>query len=100
MYPTQLCSYEAKLSSLKLKSWPKKTLCLAYVTYHATQFVHDKLQYTGKNIGWVFNSKRGCMYPMHLYSYEAKLTNLKLKTWPKQLLGSIRLYIMLSRVCS
>jgi hypothetical protein len=47
----------------------------------------DKLQLTGQNLGRVFNSKTGCMHPMRLYCFEAKLHNLKLKTQPQQLLG-------------
>jgi hypothetical protein len=31
------------------------------------------------------------MSPMHLFCYEAKELILKLKTWPKQLLGSLLL---------
>ncbi len=38
------------------------------------------------------------MYPMHLCCYEAKLTNLKMKTRPKQLLGSITLNVVLPAV--
>jgi hypothetical protein len=48
-----------------------------------------KLQLTGQNLGRVFNSKTGFMYPMRIYCFEAKLHNLKLKTRPKQLLGYI-----------
>jgi hypothetical protein len=49
----------------------------------------DKLQLTGQNLGRVFNSRSDCMSGMHLYCYEAKQLNLKLKTQPKQLLGSL-----------
>jgi DNA phosphorothioation-dependent restriction protein DptG len=31
------------------------------------------------------------MFAMNLFCYEAKQLNLKLKTWPKQLLGSLPL---------
>jgi hypothetical protein len=43
------------------------------------------LQLTGQNLGRVFNSKIGRMYPMHLSCYEAKLPSLKLKTRPQNL---------------
>jgi hypothetical protein len=48
----------------------------------------DKLQLTGQNLGRVFNSRSDCMSAMHLFCYEAEQLNLKLKTRPKQLLGS------------
>jgi hypothetical protein len=48
----------------------------------------DNLQLTGRYLGRVFNSKSGCMCPKHLFCYEAKQPNLKLKTRPK-LLGSL-----------
>jgi hypothetical protein len=49
----------------------------------------DKLQLAGLNLGRVFNSRSGCMWARHLFCYEAKQPNLKLKTRPKQLLGSL-----------
>jgi hypothetical protein len=51
----------------------------------------DKLQLTGQNLGRVFNSRSGRMCVMPLCCYEAKWANLKFKTRPKQLLGSLRL---------
>ncbi len=51
----------------------------------------DKLQLTGQNLGRVFNSRMGCMCGVPFCCYEAKQTNLKLKTRPKQLLGSLPL---------
>jgi hypothetical protein len=48
----------------------------------------DKLQLTGQNLGRVFNYKSDCMSAMHLFCYEAKQLNLKLKIRPKHLLGS------------
>ena len=35
------------------------------------------------------NSKSGSMFPMQFCSYEAKLSNLNLKTRPEQLLGNL-----------
>ncbi len=53
----------------------------------------DKLQLTGRNMGWVFNFRSGCVYAAHLLCYKINLPNLKLKTWLKQLLGSLLLDI-------
>jgi hypothetical protein len=48
----------------------------------------DKLQPTGQNLGRVFNFRSGHMNVAYLWCYQVKLPNLKLKTWPKQHLGS------------
>jgi hypothetical protein len=45
----------------------------------------DKLQLSGQNLGWVFNSRSVCMCVVHLCCFEAKQPNLMLKTRPKQL---------------
>ncbi len=55
----------------------------------------DKLKLTGQTLGRVFNSRRFCMHAMHLLSSLAIRPNLDLKTQPKQLLGSLPLYITL-----
>ncbi len=55
----------------------------------------DKLQLAQQNLGQVFDSSIGCMDTMLSYWYEAKLSNLKLKTWPKLLLSSLSLDIPL-----
>jgi hypothetical protein len=55
----------------------------------------DKLQLTGRNLGRVFYFRSGHLYAMHFYCYQVKLPNLKLKTRPKQLLGSFPLDIVL-----
>jgi len=55
----------------------------------------DKLQLTGRNLGRVFNSRSGCACSMQLSCFETKLPNLMLKTWPKPLLGSLLLDIVL-----
>jgi hypothetical protein len=60
----------------------------------------DKLQLTGRNLGRVFNSRRGCVRAMQLRCFETKLPNLLLKTRPKQLLASLPLDIALSVVRS
>ncbi len=55
-----------------------------------------KLQLTGQSLGQGFNSRSDCMSAIiHLFSYEAKQPNLKLKTWSKQLLGSLLLTLAL-----
>ncbi len=58
---------------------------------HLEGEIADKLKLTRQNLGSVFNSRSGCVQDMHLFYYEAKLTNLELKTQPKQLLGSLPL---------
>ncbi len=55
----------------------------------------DKLKLTGQNLDWVFGSRSVCMYAMHVGGTESKLSNFKLKTQPKQLLGSLPLDIAL-----
>jgi hypothetical protein len=55
----------------------------------------DKLQLTGQNLGRVFKFRRGCIHVIQLYYFETKLPKLKLKTRPKQLLGSLLVDIML-----
>jgi hypothetical protein len=39
--------------------------------------------------GRVFNFRSGCVHAIHFHYFETKLPNLKLKTCPKQLLGSL-----------
>ncbi len=51
----------------------------------------DKLQLTGQNLGRVFNFRSVHLHVAHLWRYQVKLLNLKLKTRPKQLLGSLPL---------
>jgi len=53
----------------------------------------DKLQLTGQYLGRVFNLRYSHLYAEHLGYYQVKLLNLKLKTRPKQLLGSLPLVI-------
>jgi hypothetical protein len=55
----------------------------------------DKLQLTGRNLGRVFNFRSGHLHSAHLWCYQLKLPNLKLKIQPKQLLGSLLLSITL-----
>ncbi len=55
----------------------------------------DKLKLTGQNRGRVFNSRGGHVYAVPSCGYLSKLPNLKLKTWPKQRLGYLRLDIKL-----
>ncbi len=58
----------------------------------------DKLKLTGRALGRVFNFRSGYMHTMHLLPGVAIQPNLELKTWPKQLLGSLPLVIMLSGI--
>jgi hypothetical protein len=55
----------------------------------------DKLQLTGQNLGQVFYFRYGHVRAVHFLSLGVKLPNLKLKTRPKQLLGSLPLGIAL-----
>jgi hypothetical protein len=55
----------------------------------------DKLQQTGQNLGRVFNFRFGHLSAEHFWCYQVKLPNLKLKTRPEQLLGSLLLVIVL-----
>ncbi len=58
----------------------------------------DKVQLTGQTLGQVFNSRNGFTNTVHRCGCEAKLSNLKLKTQPEQLLGSFPIYIALPAV--
>jgi hypothetical protein len=60
--------------------------------------IMDKPQLTGHNLGRVFNFRNGCVRATHFLRYRVKLLNLKLKTWPKQLLGCLPLDITLPRL--
>jgi hypothetical protein len=55
----------------------------------------DKLQLTGQNLGRVFNFSNGHLHAAIYLMLSLKLPNLQLKTWPKQLLGSLPLVIAL-----
>ncbi len=55
----------------------------------------DKLQLTERNLGRAFNSRTGRAHALQLHFSEMEQPNLKLKTQPKQLLGSLPLDIML-----
>ncbi len=59
----------------------------------------DKLQLTGWNLGRVFNYRNGRVHAVHLLCCGVKLPNFKLKTRPKQLLGSLPLDIALPNKC-
>jgi hypothetical protein len=50
-----------------------------------------KLQLTGQNLGRIFYSRLGRALKYHTFVYITKQPNLKLKTRPKQLLGSFAL---------
>ncbi len=58
----------------------------------------DKLQLTGQKLGRVYNFRNGHLHTEHFGRYQVKLPNLKLKTQPKQLLGSLPLVIVLLRL--
>jgi hypothetical protein len=54
-----------------------------------------KLQLTGLNLGRVFNFRCGRLHAAQIWCYQVNLTNFKLKTRHKQLLGSLPLVIAL-----
>ncbi len=56
--------------------------------------VMGKLQLAQLNLGRVFNFTSGHLHAAHCWCYGEKLPNIKLKTGPKQFIGSIRLDIM------
>ncbi len=51
----------------------------------------DKLKLAGQSLGQFFNSKLGRTCICRAIACRTKWPNLKLKTWPKQLLGSLLL---------
>jgi hypothetical protein len=55
----------------------------------------DKLQLTGQNLGRVFYLRYGRVHAVHFLCLGVKLPNLKLKSRPKQVLGSFPLDIAL-----
>jgi hypothetical protein len=58
----------------------------------------DKLKLTGLNLGRVFNSRLGRACIGHAIVHITKQPNLKLKTWPKQLLGYLLLAFVLPAI--
>jgi hypothetical protein len=48
-----------------------------------------------QNLGQVLKSRSGCMNDKQCLDYESKLSNLKLNTQPKHVLGSHSLYLKL-----
>ncbi len=57
--------------------------CMGFENMILSQIM-DKLRPTGQNLDRVFNFRSGHLHATHLWCYEAKLPNLKLKTRPKQ----------------
>ncbi len=55
----------------------------------------DNVQPTGRNLGRVFNFRRGHLPVATFLVLSVKLLNLQLKTRPKQLLGYLPLVIAL-----
>jgi hypothetical protein len=58
-----------------------------------------KIKLTEQNLGQVFNFRHWCMLTLRTSFTTAKRTNLKWKTWSKQLLGSLPLAFAWQRVC-
>ncbi len=57
----------------------------------------DKLKLAGQNLGRVFNSRLSCACIDHAIVCITKQPNLKVRTQPKQLLGSLALAFVLPR---
>ncbi len=55
----------------------------------------DKLKPTGQDLSRVFNSRLGCACICRAIAHITKRPNLKVRTWPKQLLGSLLLAFVL-----
>jgi hypothetical protein len=55
------------------------------------QFKHGKLQRTGLSLGRFVHARSGCMHAVQILFSLAKLANVELKTWLKQLLGFLPL---------
>ncbi len=82
-------SSDATDEQLTLHLFPVK------IQLQIVDFTMDKLQLTGQNLGRVFNFRSGHLHAAQFWCYRVKLLNLKLKTGPKQLLGSFPLVIAL-----
>ncbi len=77
----QRCSDTSPFSITWTANWLSMT--------HIKQFYlcMDKLELTGLNPGRVFNTRQGRACACHAVAVITKQPNLKLKTWPKHLLG-------------
>jgi hypothetical protein len=84
-------SKEEKLTEEKLRGLladtKRRFLCL--------NFIMDRLKLTGQNLGRVLFFRFDHLHAEHFLCYQVKLPNLKLKTQPKQLPGSLPLVIAL-----
>jgi hypothetical protein len=58
---------------------------------HSMDTFLDKIQIAGLNLGYIFNSRSGCMCAIHILCNETELPNLKLKTQSKEFLGYLPL---------
>ncbi len=70
-----------------LQYWLYDCTVIMIVNYDPKSFIVQATDLTGQNLGRVFNFRLGQCMPMHLRWCETKQPNLKLKAWPKQLLG-------------
>ncbi len=94
----QIC----KRNNIEIDHWPNEhNLTKLDEIFYSLMFItvaKDKLKLTGWALGRVFNFRSGCMPTMHLLPSVAIQPNLELKTWAKQLLGSLPLVIALPAV--
>ncbi len=71
----------------------KKIFCTPEKDIHT--WVMDKFQLTGQNLGRVIYFRYGRMRAVHFLCLRVNLPNLKLKTRPKEVLGSLLFDIVL-----
>jgi hypothetical protein len=95
------CRFNSGFTSNWKKSLIDYTLgCLShlyaqsYKDFNTCSGRMNKLQLRGRNLGRVFNFRNGCVHVVYFLCVGIKLSNLKLKTWPKQLSGYLRLDIV------
>ncbi len=72
--------------------------CLQFEPSFILAVALDKFKQTGQNLGRVFNSRFRRAYKWHKFAQITKQPNLKSKTRPKQLLGSLPLVFALPSV--
>ncbi len=92
VHPMHFCWFESKWPYLKLKTRPAQLKGSLLLTCQTDNLNMDKLQLTRQNLCRVFNFKSAWEHPTRFCCYESKWPNLKLKTRPKQLSGSLPLH--------
>ncbi len=75
---------------------PKESSCKCMLCIKILVYTMEDTKLIGLNLVLVFNSRHGQICICHAIALITKQPNLTLKTWPKQLLGSLPLAFMLS----